>query len=596
MKGHMTIGAKIIIGIIILAIVYFAANTFLPKEKIWQALVPQKANIAQVEELAGNNATVPLLPFPSGSPITTGIAIRMNIWAWNTHIGLILANGGSETTDGGIMAKHHVRLSLIRQDDAGQMQNNLMAFANELAKGNPQPSGGVHFVTIMGDGAAAFLQGINPNLAKLGPDYTAEAIASWGYSWGEDKLMGPSEWKSNPQSMKGGVISGYLRDGDWNIAMKFMADNGIPNNPDPTTYDPNAVNWVAADDYIDAGKKYISSVYSEERSEIRDGKKTGKKVKIGVGGVPINGVVTWTPGDVNVAREKGGLVSIVSTKEYRWQMPNTLIGIKKWDSENRDLVENMLAAGFEGADQIKCHDEALHKAASLSAQVYGEQTPDYWYKYFKGVTERDITGLTVELGGSRVNNAADNMYLFGLLPGSMNIFAATYNTFGDIVKQQYPDLVPTYPPVNEILNTSYVRNVANRSTSTVQPDVVTYSTSQRMTQQVSKRNWTINFQSGSAQFTFEAERTLEELANSLAIGGLLIEVDGHTDSQGNPESNQTLSENRAFAVQQWLIRKSPTNFKDRVRVRAFGQTVPIASNETAEGRAKNRRVEIIQGQ
>ena len=108
------------------------------------------------------------------------------------------------------------------------------------------------------DGSAAFFKGINDRLKKLGPDYTAAVVGSAGYSRGEDKFMGPPAWKEDPQKARGGLVAGYLRDGDWNIALKWLGDNRIPNNPDETRYDPEALNWVAAADYIDAAQKYVA--------------------------------------------------------------------------------------------------------------------------------------------------------------------------------------------------------------------------------------------------------------------------------------------------------------------------------------------------
>ncbi|HKC14229.1 MAG TPA: OmpA family protein, partial [Vicinamibacteria bacterium] len=82
----------------------------------------------------------------------------------------------------------------------------------------------------------------------------------------------------------------------------------------------------------------------------------------------------------------------------------------------------------------------------------------------------------------------------------------------------------------------------------------------------------------------------------LVAGGTAVEVHGHTDSQGTPQSNMTLSEERAFSVKNWLEQQSPVNFPTgRIRVFAHGQENPVAPNSTTEGRAQNRRVEIVIG-
>jgi hypothetical protein len=375
--------------------------------------------------------------------------VRFYHWAWNAQMGLMLATGGKQSATGSLMCKQGVNLKLIREDNADNMQAQLVAFAEALKAGEANPAKGAHFVAIMGDGAAMFLKGLNDRLSRLGPDYTAAIVGSAGFSRGEDKFMGPAAWKTDPKAARGGLVAGVLRDGDWNIAMKWLGDHKIPNNPDEKTYDPDALNWVNASDYIDAAQKYVSG-YCTELKNI----KTGKTEKHCV-----DGVVTWTPGDVTVAEKKGGLTSIVSTKENATQMPCVIIGNRKWMSANAKIVSGLLQAIFDGGDEVKRGGTALKQAATVSAEAYGERDADYWARYFHPVVEKDKQGLTVALGGSAVSNLADNLQLFGL-SGATNYFKITYTIFGDIVKSQYPSLLPGYFPAEEVVDLSYLKALA----------------------------------------------------------------------------------------------------------------------------------------
>lgn len=87
------------------------------------------------------------------------------------------------------------------------------------------------------------------------------------------------------------------------------------------------------------------------------------------------------------------------------------------------------------------------------------------------------------------------------------------------------------------------------------------------------------------------QKTLDEIALSLKqYPDSLIDVYGHTDSTGSDAYNQSLSERRARSVADYLSMRGVAS--SRIRSQGFGEQYPIASNDTAEGRALNRRVEI----
>jgi outer membrane protein OmpA-like peptidoglycan-associated protein len=102
----------------------------------------------------------------------------------------------------------------------------------------------------------------------------------------------------------------------------------------------------------------------------------------------------------------------------------------------------------------------------------------------------------------------------------------------------------------------------------------------------------ILFDTGKATLQPGAQDKLNEVAGVLnRYPRTSIEIVGHTDSRGSDAANQTLSERRAGAVRDVLVRDGVS--ADRVTTRGAGESRPVATNDTPEGRALNRRVEIV---
>ena len=102
------------------------------------------------------------------------------------------------------------------------------------------------------------------------------------------------------------------------------------------------------------------------------------------------------------------------------------------------------------------------------------------------------------------------------------------------------------------------------------------------------------FERKSADLTEQGKALLEknrQAALELLSRGTLIEIIGHTDDKGDEKDNMYLSMLRAASVRDYLISKG--HDASKMITTAKGETSPIASNDTKEGRAKNRRVEIL---
>lgn len=102
----------------------------------------------------------------------------------------------------------------------------------------------------------------------------------------------------------------------------------------------------------------------------------------------------------------------------------------------------------------------------------------------------------------------------------------------------------------------------------------------------------LEFEIDSAKIRSDDRETLDQSAAALKERPeIKIEIRGHTDSTASAEYNQGLSERRAASVKAYLVDKGIAS--DRISTRGFGKSMPIADNSTVEGRARNRRVELV---
>jgi OOP family OmpA-OmpF porin len=557
-----------------------------PKEA-GKAVEVGKIMLPDAPEASLNEHAV-LLALPSDVPaINGGTTITWERMAWNAQFSGMYANGGVRTARGSLFDKAHLDVSYLRQDDCNRQMADLVKFAGQY-KTNPNTTGVL--ITFMGDGMPAFMTSLSKELEPLGPEYQPIIIpVAHGKSFGEDQIMGPSSWKQDPHNAIGKCVAGVLRDGDVNILLKWAGDNGIKVNPDETTYDKEAINLIAANDFLDAPNKYITG-YTEKRKVIFDGKTTGQDTTVGV-----DAVATWTPGDVNVATKKGGLVTIANTRQYASQMPNQTIAIKKWAYDHRTAIEDMIIALAEAGDQVRSFKEAKQFAAQVSAAVYQEQNAAYWLKYYNGVEETDIQGQKVNLGGSAVFNLADMANTYGLGADRVDRYKAVYNTFGNLMVKMYPALMPEFIPYEKAVDKSFLLSVISNHPELMEGKAIETKYAGQITEAVSSRSYHIEFGTGSATISPSSYKMLDEIFESAVVAeGLKLGVYGHTDNNGSDAVNNPLSAKRAAAVKAYLLNKGLKD--DRIETRGFGSSKPVAGNDTDAGRSRNRRVEIVLGQ
>lgn len=582
----------LVIGIGLTAVYYGAPGL---RTAVSQSLEFKELNSDNINNVTAGEK----LPLPSesvSSKVSSDNLIRIAEYAWNGNSAMIVANGGPRTTEGSLMEANNVSLEIVRQDMLGGLRDMQVKFVEEFDKGAAYPKSdkSAVAVSIMGDGVPFYITTTQKILDdKFGKNkYHVQAVASYGLSYGEDKLIGPKKWRDNPQTMKGALVSSVIGDGDWVVACNFAFANKIKVNPDPTTYDAEALNFVPSqdDDYINSVKELIKSQrngFKIPLDVVKDGKRTGEKIS-----KSIDGATTWTPGDKLAFDNLDGFTDVASTKDFINQMATTLVIVKEWAVQHDKEVINLLKSTYVAANQIKQYDEWAVRASQAVAKTYDLETPKYWYDLFKG-QKGSKGGVDFNIGGTRVFNLADALQYYGITDGK-NRYEAVYNQ----VSSYLTDLNPCgfnesnkngVIPFEDAFNPYFIKSIDVNKIDAGKTEKISYTAEK--TEVLASGQWNINFRTGSS--TIEgSDKDLETIYNLLVQSEeSKLKIIGYTDNVGNSESNVALSKGRANSVVQYLTNRGIDSDRFQL-VDGKGDANPVADNSTEIGKAKNRRVEI----
>jgi outer membrane protein OmpA-like peptidoglycan-associated protein/ABC-type nitrate/sulfonate/bicarbonate transport system substrate-binding protein len=287
----------------------------------------------------------------------------------------------------------------------------------------------------------------------------------------------------------------------------------------------------------------------------------------------------WEP-DVTLAlKSRPGAHRLFSTADATELVADVLLAKRETLEQHGDVAQKLARAWFDAVDWAAQNRPAAAKLITESAPRFKD--------------ELGYEGTLAALSWARWTTLADNVRFFGI-DGTSAAFDRVYNQ-ADSIWINYPqaEIKDRFAP-SLLRDGSAVKalwEAAGKPAAAVPDEYdprIADSGSALFTKPIA-----INF--GSASSALEPMTISiinQQIAPQLEIArGMYVRVEGNTDNLGDEAQNQALSERRAQAIVDYLVARGVP--KNRVAARGMGSRNPVASNKTAEGRARNRRTDVL---
>ena len=294
----------------------------------------------------------------------------------------------------------------------------------------------------------------------------------------------------------------------------------------------------------------------------------------------VDAAVVWSPDDEDCVTKVAGAKILKSTREATNIIADVFYAKQSWIENNGDKLSKLIEGWMRGAAEINSSDDAKQKAAQILSEGLG----------------LDAAFCVKAINNTRLCTFGDNKSFFQIDGCNSCVSGEQLYTKMSEVYADFGLIKGSVPPWRSAVNTTALRKISLAGAENEAEGARQFAkatAAEAHADAFASKSVSIVFPSGSFSLDDNAKYIIDGQVVPIlkAFGSARVRIEGNTDDKGSREANMALSKRRAGAAVQYLV--STHGFdKNRFIEVGNGPDKPMASNESDEGRAKNRRTEF----
>ena len=286
----------------------------------------------------------------------------------------------------------------------------------------------------------------------------------------------------------------------------------------------------------------------------------------------VDAAVAWDPDMSDAVAKRPGAKKIYDTRTANRLIADILVVSDRFAARSPQTLVKFAEGWLEGVGFI---NEQPSRAYTLIGTIKDFNIPEDLAKTM--------------LGGVRLADFADNMAFFGA-PGADSDYANIFKMAEEMYREER--LIRHVSDPDSTVDRRYIAALSGKFPAASTEAPLEYKAPPKGAVPIATQRRSIYFETNSAKMSLDSRVVVDEIASFMrAYGNTVVDIEGNTDSTGARSHNLRLSKERADAVREYLIDKY--GFPGtRLRTLGNGPDRPLETNDTPEGREKNRRTDI----